>query len=73
VPYVHENSLMRPNPTDFDREFQQLLELVLAGKKNDPLVLRAREKGDALRKQMRAKYGHRNIALKLIRDARDDE
>jgi hypothetical protein len=64
---------MRPKPTDFDREFQQLLELVLAGKKDDPLVQRAREKGDALRKQMRAKYGDRNIAVELIREARDDD
>lgn len=64
---------MVPNPTEFDREFQQLLELVLAGKKNDPAVQRAREKGDALRQQMRAKYGDRNIAVKLVREARDDE
>jgi hypothetical protein len=64
---------MKPTPTDFDHEFQQRLELVLAGKKDDPRVLRAREKGDALRKEMRAKYGNRNIAVKLIREARDDE
>jgi len=64
---------MSPNPTEFDHEFQQLLELVLAGKKDDPLVQRARERGDALRKEMRAKYGHRNIAVKLVREARDDE
>jgi hypothetical protein len=64
---------MVPNPTEFDREFQQLLDLVLAGKKDDPLVQRARDKGDALRKQMRAKYGDRNIAAQLVREARDDE
>jgi hypothetical protein len=64
---------MKPSPTDFDREFEQVLELVLAGKKDHPLVQRAREKGDALRKEMRAKYGDRNIAVKLIRETRDDE
>jgi len=64
---------MKPTPTAEDREFQQLLELVLAGKKDHPLVQRAREKGDALRKQMRAKYGNRNIAVKLVREARNDE
>jgi hypothetical protein len=64
---------MRPSPTEFDQEFQQLLELVLAGKKDDPIVQRARERGDALRKEMRAKYGHRNVAVKLVREARDDE
>lgn len=57
-------------PSHDDREFQQLLELVLAGKKNDPIVQRAWERGDALRKEMRAKYGARNIAVRLIHEAR---
>jgi hypothetical protein len=64
---------MKPNPTEFDREFEQLLELVLAGKKDDPIIQRVREKGDALRKQMRARYGERNIAVQLVKEARDDE
>jgi hypothetical protein len=64
---------MKPIPTAEDREFQQLFELVVAGKKDHPLVQRAREKGDAFRKEMQAKYGNRSIAVDLIREIRGDE
>lgn len=63
---------MESRPTDIDHEMDQLLKLVLAGKKDDERVKRAREQGAALRKEMRAKYGHRNIAVSLIREARDE-
>jgi len=63
---------MEPKPDDIDRELEHVIQLVLAGKKDHPLVQRARERGDALRKEMRAKYGDRNIAVELVREARDD-
>jgi hypothetical protein len=63
---------MESRPANIDLEFEEILKLVLAGKKDDELVKRARERGDELRKEMRAKYGHRNIAVKLIREARNE-
>jgi hypothetical protein len=68
-----DNFVMTPKPTDSDLEFEELVEHVLAGKNDSEVVRRARERGDALRKEMRKKYGHRKIAVKLIQEVRDDE
>jgi hypothetical protein len=63
---------MNPESTEFDREFQQVLELILAGKRDHPIVQRGRDRGDELRRQMRTKYGARNIAVELIRESRGE-
>jgi hypothetical protein len=64
---------MEPSPTATDREFEELVKDVLAGKKESEIIRRAREQGDALREEMRKKYGHRDIAVQLIREARDED
>jgi hypothetical protein len=56
-----------------DQELEELLEAVSSGRKDSELLKRARERADEIRKEMGAKYGHRNIAVRLIREARDDE
>jgi hypothetical protein len=56
-----------------DLEMERALKLVLSGKKDSDELKRAREKGDKLRQEMRAKYGPRNIAVDLIREIRDGE
>jgi hypothetical protein len=56
-----------------DPDIERALQLVRSGKKNSEELKRARERGDELRKQMRAKYGARDVAVQLIREVRDAE
>ena len=64
---------MDPKPGDIDREIEEIIQLVTSGKTDAEALRLARERGDAIRKEMRAKYGDRNIAVELIREARDDD
>jgi hypothetical protein len=56
-----------------DPEIDRALERLLSGKRDSEELKQARERGDQFRRQMRAKYGPRNIAIELIREIRDDE
>jgi hypothetical protein len=58
---------------DADKVLEEYYELKLAGGKDDDLLARARARADEIREEMAAKYGHRKIAVELIRQARDEE
>jgi len=58
---------------EVDQEIERALQLALSGKKDSEELKLARQRGDELRKQMRAKYGARDIAVQLIREIRDGE
>lgn len=59
--------------TETDEELEKALQLVFSGKKNSEELRLARARGDEFRRQIRAKYGPRNIAVPLIREIRDGE
>lgn len=56
-----------------DRVLEEYYDLKMAGGKDDDLLARARARADQIHKEMGAKYGQRNIAVELIRQARDEE
>jgi hypothetical protein len=58
---------------DADKVLEEYLELFCSGGEDDELRARARARADEIRKEMRAKYGHRSIAVQLVREARDEE
>ena len=59
--------------SETDLELEEAIRLVMSGKKDSEELKRARERGDEFRRQMRAKYGARSIAVDLIREIRDGE
>lgn len=58
---------------DADKVLEEYFELKIAGGKDDELLARARARADEIHQEMAAKYGHRKIAVELIRQARDEE
>jgi hypothetical protein len=58
---------------DADKVLEEYYELKIAGGKDDELLARARTCADEIHREMAAKYGHRKIAVELIRQARDEE
>jgi hypothetical protein len=56
-----------------DPEIDRALRLLISDNKDSEELQQARERGDEYRRQMRAKYGERNIAVELIREIRDEE
>jgi len=56
-----------------DKVLEEYFELMISGQKDVELLTRARERADQIHKEMAAKYGHRNIAVDLVGEARDDE
>ncbi len=58
---------------DADKVLEEYYDLKMAGGKDDDLLARARARADEIHREMAAKYGHRKIAVELIRQARDEE
>ena len=58
---------------DADKVLEEYYELKIAGGKDDELLARARARADEIHREMAAKYGHRKIAVELVRQARDEE
>jgi hypothetical protein len=57
---------MKPQPIEFDREMEQLAELVASGNKDSEALRLARQRGDAIRQEVKKKYGQRRIAVELV-------
>jgi hypothetical protein len=71
--YLAKNANMDAKISQTDQELEEAIRLVLSGNKHSEELKRARERGDEFRRQMRAKYGPRNIAVELVQKARDGE
>lgn len=56
-----------------DRDLEEFLQLMSSGRKDEEVLARARARADEICKQMGAKYGHRKIAVDLVREARDEQ
>ena len=56
-----------------DEVLEEYFELKMSGGKDDDLLARARARADEIHREMAAKYGHRNVAVELIRQARNEE
>jgi hypothetical protein len=56
-----------------DLELEEAIRIVLSGKKDSEDLKRLRAQADQICREMGAKYGHRKIAVDLIRAARDEE
>jgi hypothetical protein len=64
---------MIPKLAETDIELEEALRLVLTGPKDSEELRRAREQSDQFRREIRAKYGPRDIAVELVQKARDGE
>jgi hypothetical protein len=58
---------------EVDKVLEEYFDLKMSGGKDDELLARARARADEIHREMAAKYGHRKIAVELIRQARDEE
>ena len=58
---------------DADKVLEDYYDLKMSGGKDDELLARARARADQIRDEMAAKYGHRQIAVELIRQARNED
>jgi hypothetical protein len=59
---------MTPELQESDQVLEEYLELLASGRKDDELLARSRDRADDIHKEMKAKYGHRSIAIELIRE-----
>ena len=64
---------MSTHIADADREIDEIVRLVSATSKDPAALQLARQRADAIRQEMRAKYGDRNIAVELVHEARDGQ
>ena len=62
---------MSTHVADADREIDEIVRLVAAASKDPAALQLAKQRADAIRQEMRAKYGDRNIAVELVHEARD--
>jgi hypothetical protein len=64
---------MSTQTADLDREIDEIVRLVSATSKDPAALQLARQRADAIRQEMRVKYGDRNIAVELVHEARDGQ
>lgn len=64
---------MSTHVADSDREIDEIVRLVSSASKDPAALKLARQRADAIRQEMRAKYGDRDIAVDLVHEARDGQ
>ncbi len=70
---MNANVIENVNPVAVDPDLQRLVELMVAGKSDPALLSRIRQAAEAARRDIQGKHGVRNIAVELVRKARDGE
>ena len=70
---MNANVIENVNPVAVDPDLQRLVELMVAGKSDPAPLSRIRQAAEAARRDIQGKHGVRNIAVELVRQARDGE
>jgi hypothetical protein len=63
----------KPTPINVDPELQAAVDRALAGLRDPEAMRQAAERMDRMREEMRQRVGNVNLAVRLIRETRDEE